>query len=117
MLSRIIRGFTIPAGIAQANRSVFHKNALDCPPKSNVPRESHSLHYTTKLPRYSGYAAPFLRCQFKLVREEIVKTHGKKRVWAKEFAEFDCDHNPRYLIVDEFQPAGGTPAESGSAES
>jgi hypothetical protein len=50
------------------------------------------------------YQVRSVRCQYRPEHEEIVKTHGKKRVWAKGLAEFDRDQNPRYLIVDELKP-------------
>ena len=48
-----------------------------------------------------------VRCQYKPEHEDIVKRYGKKRVWAKGLADFDRDHNPRFMIVDELIPVDG----------
>jgi hypothetical protein len=44
-----------------------------------------------------------VRCKYKPEHESMVKQSGKKRVFAKGLAEFDRDHNPRFLLVDELR--------------
>ncbi len=45
-----------------------------------------------------------VRCQYNSEHEQIVKTHGKKRVKVHGRADFDRNHNPRFMVVENITP-------------
>jgi hypothetical protein len=45
-----------------------------------------------------------VRCQHHSKHEQIVKTHGKKRVKVHWLADFDRNHNPGFMVVENIIP-------------
>jgi len=50
-----------------------------------------------------GWNIRSVRCKYRPEHEQLVKRSGKQRVQAKGMTEFDRDHNPRFMIVDELK--------------
>jgi len=47
-----------------------------------------------------------VRCKYEPEHEQIVRTHGKKRVKVHGRAEFDRNHNPCFMVVESISPGG-----------
>lgn len=45
-----------------------------------------------------------VRCQYGPEHEAIVRSHGKKRVEVHGKADFDRNHNPRFVVVESMKP-------------
>lgn len=45
-----------------------------------------------------------VRCKYAPEHESIVKSHGKKQVKIHGKADFDRDHNPRFVVVEKMEP-------------
>ena len=45
-----------------------------------------------------------VRCQYGPEHEAIVRSHGKKRVEVHGKADFDRNHNPRFMVVESMKP-------------
>lgn len=108
-----IGGMAVPAGKAIDLGRVERSRATEALAETRIPSDDAevvgtlmAVDYETmrfELRSIQDWQVRSVRCKYAPEHESIVKTHGKKRVTIRGKADFDRDHNPRFVVVEKME--------------
>ena len=110
-----IGGLAVPAGLAVDLGREEWSRATQALAETRIPKDDADVVGTLMAVDYEtmrfelrsivGWEVRSVRCKYGPEHEQIVKTHGKKRVKVHGKADFDHDHNPRFVVVENMEAA------------